>query len=379
MPTPPLSRELMVEAVEAYHKSGQNKDAAARLLDIPSGTYDNRLRRAKAAGLLTDPAVKAGMDSIGTGLVPSGMWVKTAPTDGEPGYSLYLRPLSQDSDPERILEAIREGLADLPRAIALPPVEASRGLCAVFPVADLHMGMLADKEEVGADWDTKISRRVFEETFAKIVSMTPRAEMAVLAQLGDLTHSDDQRNVTPQSGHQLDVDSRYFLILRRAVAAMKAAIESLRIRYPLVIYRGCRGNHDITAHYAVTLALMEHYRDVPGVQIIDHAGEFYVHEFGANMVLLHHGDRAKPDRLVHFAAAEWPEIWGRTKHRIALSGHVHHARAVEVGGMAFESVGTIIPRDAYAYSNAYSARRALVSITLDRDQGEVSRARVNVA
>jgi hypothetical protein len=162
------------------------------------------------------------------------------------------------------------------------------------------------------------------------------------------------------------------------VAAMKTAIEVLRQRYPHVIYCGRRGNHDLTAHYAVTLALAEHYRDVAGVTIIQDAGEFYVHEFGRNMLVLHHGDRAKPDRLVHFAAAEWPEIWGRTKYRLALSGHVHHEAVKEVGGMRFESVGTIIPRDAYAYSHAYSARRGLVSIVLHHDQGEISRARVNL-
>jgi hypothetical protein len=46
--------------------------------------------------------------------------------------------------------------------------------------------------------------------------------------------------------------------------------------------------------------------------------------------------------------------------------------------MVFESIGTIIPRDFHAYSHAYAARRGLVSITLDRRQGEVSRARISV-
>jgi hypothetical protein len=379
MANPPLSRELMQEAVDAYYKAG-SKGAAARLLGLPENTYFNRFDRAKLAGLLLTEGQRESIEAAKLDPVTAqGGWIITD-KDGEIiRRSTRWKADAPDNDPERILAAIKEGLADLPRAIDLPPASGSDALCAVFPVADLHIGMLADQEEVGCDWDTKIARRVFEETFARIVDITPPAGMAILAQLGDLTHNDDQRNITPQSGHQLDVDSRYFLILRRAVAAMKAAIEALRRRYPLVIYRGCRGNHDLTAHYAVTLALMEHYRDIPGVKIIDHAGEFYLHEFGANMILLHHGDRAKPDRLVHFAAAEWPEIWGRTRYRIALSGHVHHARAVEVGGMSFESVGTIIPRDAYAYSHAYSARRALVSITLDRDQGEVSRARVNIA
>jgi hypothetical protein len=307
-----------------------------------------------------------------------GGWIITD-KDGEiiKRSTRWAAPRPED-DVERTVEAIREGLADLPPAQHMPPPDAPESLCAVFPVADLHMGLLTDKDEIGEDWDSKKAALVFQETFGRLVAVTPPASMAILAQLGDLLHVDDQRNITPQSGHQLDADTRYFMILRRAVAVMKWGIEELRRKYPLVIYRGTRGNHDLTAHHAVTVALGEYYHDTPGVQIIDNAGEFYCHEFGRNMVLLHHGDRAKPDRLVHFAAAEWPEVWGRTKHRIALSGHVHHDSRKEIGGMAFESVGTIIPRDVHAYSHAYSARRGLVSITLDREQGEITRARVGL-
>jgi len=363
---------------QAMHDAGGIVAHAAKSMDMDRCTFQRRWQALQAYNEAS-PGQRESIDAARLdGTTATGGWIITDKDGDIIRRSTRWKAEAAQKDPERILEALRDGLADLPSPPTIAPPDAPATLCAVFPVADLHIGMLADQEEVGHNWDTKIARRVFDETFSRLVSVTPSAGVAILAQLGDLSHVDDQRNVTPQSGHQLDADSRYFLILRRAVAAMKSAIELLRARYPLVIYRGCRGNHDLTAHYAVTLALAEYYRDVPGVRIIDNAGEFYVHEFGANMVLLHHGDRAKPDRLVHFAAAEWPEVWGRTKHRLALSGHVHHETRKEIGGMAFESVGTIIPRDAYAYSHAYGAKRALVSITLDHDQGEVSRARVNL-
>jgi len=362
------------EAVDAVARHGSKK-AAARELGINIKSLYDRLKSAESKAI--DPAIAESMAAVGTGLVPALAWAKTRNPDGT-SYSVLLKPDKGANDPNAILDAIRDGLSDMPLAAHVNAPDGPDDLCAVFPVADLHIGLLTDKEETGTDWNGKIAGRVFAETFGRLVSVTPSAGTAILAQLGDLTHTDDQRNVTPQSGHQLDADTRYFMILRRAVAAMKWAIDTLRAKYPRVIYRGCRGNHDITAHYAVTLALTEHYRDVAGVTIIDNAGEFYCHEYGANMILLHHGDRAKPDRLVHFAAAQWPEMWGRTKHRLALSGHVHHETVKEIGGMKFESLGTIIPRDAYAIGHAYSARRALVSITLDKEQGEVSRSRVGI-
>jgi len=358
------------EAYDAYLKVGSIRGAARELGQAYSGVQ-RKIKQAMQF-IEQDPAIQDVMSDIGTGMVPSTVWLKSK------DHSVMLRPAQQESDPQAIVEAIKEGLGDL-RAwpVSSRPVGA-QGLAAVFPIADLHIGLLTDEEEVGEDWDTKIAKTVFHDVFSRLVSVTPDAEVAVIAQLGDLTHIDDQRNVTPQHKHQLDADSRYFRVLRIAVSMMKWAIEQLRQKYPKVIYRGCRGNHDMTAHYAVTLALSEFYSECDDVEIITDANEFYVYEFGKNMVLLHHGDKAHPARLVQFAAAQWPEIWGRTKYRLALSGHVHHDTRKELGGMCFESVGTIIPRDAHAYQNAYSAHRCLVSIALDKTDGEISRNKVSI-
>lgn len=322
-------------------------------------------------------ALTNGAQVIGADTPANIVWTKTH-KDGTTTHSVMHSNKPAPPDPVEYAEAIREAIATVPPPLPVVKPNAPKDILATFTVADLHMGLLTDQEEVGEDWDTKKAQRVFKETFGRLVTITPDAGTALLAQLGDLTHTDDQRNVTPQSGHQLDVDSRFFIILRRAVAVMKWAIEALRQKYDKVIYCGRRGNHDLTAHHAVTLALSEYYADCKDVTIIQDASDFYVHEFGVNMILLHHGDRAKPDRLVHFAAAEFPEIWGRTKYRLALSGHVHHESAKEIGGMRFESVGTIIPRDFHAYTHAYSGARSLISIVHHIEDGEISRARVGV-
>src|SRR6056297_879833 len=374
MPTPPLSDEKALEALRMVEEWG-SVGRAAREANMSTSTLRHQYRMAQARGLHLSDGIRTAVSAarITANEVRHG-WAKVEDEDGNAHSVFWKKPEERKED---IIDAIKDGLADCPKALQpRKKPEFFNDLAAVFPLADLHIGLLTDEEEVGTDWDTKKAQQYLEATFGRLVEVTPDAEVAVLAQLGDLTHNDDQTNVTPQNRHQLDVDSRYFMILRRSVAAMKWSIDTLRQKYPKVIYRGCRGNHDITSHYAVTLALAEHYRDCRDVEIVDHAGEFFVWDFGKNMVLLHHGDKAKPERLVHFAAAEWPETWGQTRHRLALSGHVHHESRKEIGGMAFESVGTIIPRDAYAYSSGYSANRGLVSITLDREDGEVSRARV---
>lgn len=375
----PLSDEILRKTVEVWRDNDCNSKRSADAMGVNYETFKSRLVRAKANGFDLSEGARNSVTLAGLSYGESlGGHRRIYDENGRQIDTIRWAKPRVEEDPTQWIEIIKEALADAPLAVSFEQPSGPSDLCALFPVADLHVGLLTDQEEVGEDWSSKRSHRVFSEIFARLVDVTPSAETAILGQLGDLMHVDDQRNVTPQSGHQLDADTRYFMILRRAVAVMRFAVDELRKKYPRVVYRGCRGNHDMTAHHAVTLALAEHYRETPGVEIVQSAGEFYVHEFGKNMTLLHHGDRAKPERLVQFAAAEWPEIWGRTKHRMAISGHVHHETVKELGGMRFESVGTIIPRDFNAFSKAYSARRGLVSITLDRDQGEVSRARIGL-
>lgn len=378
MASPPVPDEDVKRALAAYQREG-TFSAGARSLGMDRVTFTRRVRMAEDRGFNLSDGARDTIDRARLAPVEAqGGWIHDYDDEGRKvGTTRWSKPKIED-DPAQWAEVLRDALSGAPRAVQADRPSGPSDLCAVFPVADLHIGLLTDAEEVGEAWDAETSQDAFAGLFARLVDVTPGADTAILAQLGDLMHVDDQRNVTPQSGHQLDADARYFAILRRAVQAMRFAIDALRAKYPRVIYRGCRGNHDITAHHAVTLALAEHYRGIEGVTIVQSAGEFYVREFGSNMLVLHHGDKAKPERLVQFAAAEWPEIWGRTRHRLALSGHVHHETRKDVGGMAFESVGTIIPRDFHAHSHAYAARRGLVSITLDREQGEVSRARIGV-
>ena len=372
----PMS-ERQAEALAIYNRVG-NKTAVSREMGVNESTARRLINKA-LSWQEAEPGHVAAIEATGLDITQAKHgWRIVQHPDGSRD-SVFWKRDEPEIAPQSLADAIKEALSDVePAPKSVQKDSFTKNTCCVFPVADLHMGLLTDFEEVGNDWDTKKAVAVFEKTFGALVARTPNAEVAVLAQLGDLTHNDDQRNVTPQSGHQLDVDSRYFMIVRRAVSVMKWAIDSLRKKYPRVVYRGCRGNHDMTTHIAVTIALSEHYRGCDDVEIIDSASEFYCHQYGKNMFVFHHGDRAKPERLLPFVANEWPEMWGTTKHRVAFSGHVHHEWAKELAGMLFRSIGTIVPRDVHAFSNAYGSNRCLMSFTYDKLQGEVASARVNL-
>lgn len=75
MVTKPVPDEELQRTIDAVREHGSNAKAAAAL-GVNESTVRRRLRDAELRDR-RDPAVSAGMAAIGTGITPSGMWVKT--------------------------------------------------------------------------------------------------------------------------------------------------------------------------------------------------------------------------------------------------------------------------------------------------------------
>lgn len=76
-------------------------------------------------------------------------------------------------------------------------------------------------------------------------------------------------------------------------------------------------------------------------------------------------------------ATECAEDWGETLYRLFLHGHLHHFRAKDVLGVMVQCMRTIAPPDAH-HAGKYGSPRSLISITLDKDAGEIGRSSVSL-
>ena len=124
------------EIVAAVERYGSIK-GAARALGLHHSTVKEHIQRANR-----DPAVNEAMQAVGTGLVPTGMWIKHPPKEDAPGYSVYLRP--QEEAPEDVAERIRAALEGItPAEPVQVPAQVMADLCSVYPIADAHIGMMA--------------------------------------------------------------------------------------------------------------------------------------------------------------------------------------------------------------------------------------------
>lgn len=290
--------------------------AAALELGIKRGTLTQWI----SDNAPPDPAIQASMDAVNTRLIPALAWAKTKSADGT-SYSVLLKP---QSDAPAMLDRIKAAFEDLtPAAVIAPPLYADSDLLTLYPLADVHLGMMAWGRETGEDYDTKTAATRMQSWIGQCIASSPASETAIILGAGDLLHADDQTNMTPRSKHVLDVDTRHFKTLEVAIGAFAACIELALAKHRLVKVVILPGNHDSMSYMAVMFALAERYRLNERVAVRKEPGEFFVEEFGAVLIASHHGDKAPPERLVLTMSDEYAPAWGRTRHRTLFTGHLH--------------------------------------------------------
>ena len=362
------------EAYDAVQQHGSIR-AAARALDEAYSGVRKKYNLAKR-WLKASEGQKAAIEASGLDISSAKHgWRVVQHEDGSRDSVFWKAEQEGEAD---IAERIKAALGDLPAAEPTPPPHLkAKDLLTLYPIADAHIGMMAWGNETGEDYDTAKAQKRLVSWLGQAVQASPPSETAVVLDVGDLTHADDQNNQTPRSKHVLDVDTRHFRTLEMSIAAIVSATKLALKKHKRVIVRILPGNHNVTSYMAVLFAVAEHFRNEPRVEVQKEPGEFFAHQFGINMICAHHGDKAKAERMVLFLADEFPEMWGATRHRFLWTGHLHHHKSADIGGVQWEQLRALTARDAYAQSHAYCARAQLQAVTYHKDKGEISRVKVS--
>jgi hypothetical protein len=399
-----LTDEQCRAAVRLKAKHGSER-AAALAVGLSRTAFRNQLHRAAERGLMGfDPVLpgyeikKTATQHDDSGAVKS-KWVQQHKATGgkfELAAGQVIKGVSAYVDGEgRIrnqwIKTQKDGItvdlvASLLGAFAkykgrakpfAAPRRVDRDLLTVYPIADQHLGLLAWGRETGADYDLAIGTRRLLDCAARLVAKSERSKYALILNLGDWYHANDQRNVTPRSGHQLDVDGRFYKVLTAGVELMMTIIDLALTKHEHVEVANIPGNHDPEAARAMTVALATFYARNKRVKI-SFPGDLYFRRFGATLIGAAHGDKMRPDRMAMTMATERREDWGATAYHWFLSGHIHHESAKEVGDVRCESFQTLADKDNHAKGAGYNSGQSLTAITLHRVNGEEGRNRVNI-
>ncbi|NEW96659.1 hypothetical protein [Rhodopseudomonas sp. BR0G17] len=399
-----VSDEQCSEAAALLKAHGSERKAA-RAGGVPRSTFKHRLKRAAERGMLGFKPVLPGfelkrssaqLDDSGNVqkewvtqhkesgpafAMPAGQVLKgvSAFVDGEGRIRhQWIKTRTDSAAPELIGALKAEFEAYRGRArIVPPPKRVERDLMTVYPIADPHIGMLSWRPQTGADYDLKIATERMLDCASAIVAKADRSRAATIVNLGDWYHANDQRNVTPKSKHQLDVDGRWFKVQRAGVQVFRSIIDMALAKHEAVEVVNIPGNHDPEAGAALALALAGFYERNRRVHIAFPA-DLYYRRFGATLFGAAHGDKLSPARMAMAMAVDQREAWGATAYHWFMFGHIHKDRLDTIGDVRVESFSTIADKDNHAAGGGWRSAQALQAVTLHKRDGELGRQRVNI-
>ncbi len=369
-----------VEYLEAIEKHG-GVCQAARALGCAEGSIRDSMRGLKSRAAKQGYSPEHGM----TRTVPETHVAKGISTlyDGEGKIrAQWVKSSLDEKRAEDARQAVYAALSDDLKGLAPlvePPPFSYSDLLVVIPWGDPHFGMYAWAEEAGENFDLKEAKRLTLGAVDRLVSSAPPAETAIILPLGDFFHINDQTNVTPGHGHQLDADGRFAKVLEVGVQALRHAILRALEKFKTVIVRIEPGNHDPTAKWALTFAMRGYFEGEPRVTIDMSPAKHWFYRFGKVLIGSTHGDTIKQEQMLGVMATDRAEDWGVTRHRYFYSGHIHHSVVKEHPGLICEAFRTLAAKDAYAAGYGYRAGRDMRAIVHHREFGEIERHRCDVS
>lgn len=367
-----------VEVLESVIAHGSN-NKAAKAIGITRRSVDQLMARLRAAAAHQGIAPAHGLvHAVPDGFRMRGASVYREKTEDHPAHWLKM---TEDVQRQReIFQMFAQELAESVKGLAppvAPPAHSDEDLLCVYPMGDPHFGMYAWWEDAGSSFDLAEAERVTCAAVDRLVLSAPAAKTALLLNLGDMFHADNQGN-TSKSGHQLDVDGRRAKVQQVALRAMVHCIRRLLERHQVVHFRINKGNHDEETSYALALMLSCWFHNEPRVVVDLSPGPFWYFRFGEVLLGSTHGDRTKGPDLVPVMAADRPADWGATRHRYWYVGHVHHQDLKEYRGGIVEYFRTLAARDAWHQGQGYRAGRDMRLIVHHRVHGEVERHNCDV-
>lgn len=369
-----------LEIIDALEQHNNKITHVAKKLGVTRQAITQSLRR------LRQRAAKQGYspEHDMTHPVPDGFMAKGISTYYDKDGKATGQWVKSSVDTDRMTELLHEYVATLSEQVkGLAPITAApkhvdEDLMCVYPMGDPHFGMYAWWKDAGEDFDLDIAEQLTCGAVDRLVASAPAAGTALLLNLGDMFHADNQKNVS-QSGHQLDVDGRWAKVQQVGLKAMIHCVRRLLQKHKKVIVRINKGNHDGHSSYALALMLSCYFHNDKRVTVDLSPSPVWYYKFGKVLIGSTHGDTIKGPDMMEIMAADKPEDWGKTAHRYWYVGHVHHQDVKEYRGGIVEYFRTLAARDAWHAGQGYRAGRDMRLIVMHKEGGEIERHRCDVA
>ena len=301
--------------------------------------------------------------------------------DGTETTKLYWNKTAttKEQQAQAVLDAITATATGMqPFAKVATPTATTGDLLTVYTITDFHLGAYCWADETGASWDMNIAETVLLNAIADMMDGSPAAETAVFAQIGDLLHWDGLLALTPTAKNVLDADTRFPLLVETAIRVLLKAVEMLLHKHKRVHVIMAEGNHDMASSVWLRAIMQAMFRTNKRVTVEGSPFPFYHFVHGNSFLGWHHGHLQKMEQLPMLFATDpkFKADYGGCTHTYIHTGHMHHQRVIERGGILVEQHPTLSARDAHGARGFLYSNRATKAITYHKEHGETMRVTV---
>ncbi len=349
--------------------------AAAKAIGVDKSSIQGAMKRLKAFAALhgyspdhdlthtvPEPFIVRGTSTYyNRDGLPIGQWVKSKLDDQK-----YL---------EMVKDAISSFYAESPQIpVSSPPSEYTSDVIPWIQIGDAHCGLLTHAAEVGENFDLKIAERELCAAISMLIDEMPNTERLVINDLGDFTHIENMKGETEASGHKLDYDGRFPKMIKVYSRVMRFIVEKALTKAKYVDVIVNQGNHSRTNDIWMAELLRVAYGHTERVNVLNNDTVFIAYRMGKTLVMTHHSDTCKPNRLAGVMITDFRKDFGETEFHYIDIGHIHHGMVMkEHPSIVIESFNHLAATDKWAHDSGYRNRKSITIVLRSKKYGEIGR------
>jgi hypothetical protein len=361
----------IIDAINIH--GGQYK--AAKALGIRLNNVEKALRRARKRASIHGYAPGHGLNHP----APPGRFVPKTTVhfgaNGEVKNEWVRFNIADEAWLESVQEAVESFVEGVPQVITPQiPKNFQTDIVPWIQIGDAHLGMLAHAAETGQNFDLKIAERELCGAIGILIDELPESEVIVINDVGDATHYENFKAETEASGHRLDADGRFPKMIKVYSRIMRWIVDKALTKAKRVDVIVNQGNHSRTNDIWMAELLRVAYGPSGRVNVLNNDNVFIGYRMGNTLVMTHHSDQCRPDKLCGVMTTEFRQDYGETEYHYVDIGHIHHKMvAKEHPGIIIESWNILAAPDKYAHDHGYKSRQCISVVLRSRTYGEVGR------
>lgn len=249
----------------------------------------------------------------------------------------------------------------------IPKVEHELGEdILVVPIADIHLNLIANKSNVGEEYNLEIAKNIFYNAIYDLIQrVKDKSFSRIIFPFGNDGLNSDINHMTTK-GTKQDDDVDYETAVIEYTNMIVWAVEELKQLAPVELIL-IPSNHDKNTMFGIANALRLLYKEDTSVFFdITTLPRKYI-KCGNTLIMISHD--CKPDTVNGIIQYEARDLISQTDNTLVLLAHLHHESVLDKQGTDIRRLPTLSGRSYWSAEQGYCSRRKAQAFIINSKYG----------